>query len=47
MKNFISSVLILLCSATLMPQDADKAKALLEEVYNKVKSYELGCKIYE
>ena len=40
MKNIISSMLILLCSATIMAQDADKARALLEEVYSKVKSYE-------
>ncbi|MGB5237334.1 MAG: outer membrane lipoprotein carrier protein LolA [Flavobacteriaceae bacterium] len=40
MKNIISSMLILLCSTALMAQDSDKARALLEEVYSKVKSYE-------
>ncbi len=40
MKNFISSILILLCSTMLMAQDGDKARALLEEVYKKVKSYD-------
>ncbi len=33
-------MLILLCSTALMAQDSDKARALLEEVYSKVKSYE-------
>ncbi|MEN8789757.1 MAG: outer membrane lipoprotein carrier protein LolA [Flavobacteriaceae bacterium] len=40
MKNIISSMLILLCTATVVAQDADKAKALLEDVYSKVKSYD-------
>lgn len=40
MKHIISSLLIIFCMATLMAQDADKAKALLEDVYSKVKSYE-------
>ncbi len=40
MKNFISALLILLCTTAVVAQDADKAKALLEDVYSKVKSYD-------
>ncbi|NNF18269.1 MAG: outer membrane lipoprotein carrier protein LolA [Flavobacteriaceae bacterium] len=41
MKNIICLMLLATFSITgLKAQDADKAKALLEEVYNKVKSYD-------
>ena len=40
MKKYISLALILLTANMISAQGADKAKALLDEVYNKVSSYD-------
>ena len=40
MKNFIGICLFLFASSLVSAQDADKARALLDEVYNKVRSYD-------
>jgi len=40
MKYFIYTILFVLCTITASAQDAAKAKALLEEVYAKVKGYD-------
>jgi len=40
MKTYIFSILTLLCTFSMAAQDADKARALLEDVYSKVKSYD-------
>ena len=40
MKKYIGLVFILLTANLLSAQDADKAKALLDEVYNKVNGYD-------
>ena len=40
MKRILFFITIAMCSGMALGQNSDKAKALLDEVYNKVKSYE-------
>ncbi len=40
MKKILGSLLFIFCALTLSAQGSDKAKALLDEVYQKVRSYD-------